>query len=316
MKSLCIFFILIHTLYAADLDDIKKGKIFLESRNTPLEYRLTISSLNSYALNNIEKEQLIKDIILSDTYFSQIPKSELFLLTKTEIYKLALSYLSKNKNTYRVVDQKLVNSLEQRSSKDLNIFSKWMLNATISDIKKIISYKYYQTYLIQKAQSKKLRTIELVKIDKKINLLNPWIDLYLQNNDEQVNMRLRPLHFKIVNRMAFLTKIIHKTSSFEETPKLSTLSTLKFFTYSRELTKTESNLKKIEDVLDNISLFPTPSDNYKKPETLPTPKNDWIPKDDMDKLKAQSLDLFPDPDPDYKSPDNLPEPVNDWLLDN
>ncbi len=90
---------------------------------------------------------------------------------------------------------------------------------------------------------------------------------------------------------------------------------MKYFEYSRDLTKSESDLKKIDDVIGNISLFPSSNNSYSKPKQLPDPKNDWVPKDDLDKLRRPKVDLFPSPDPDYVSPDDLPEPVNDWLLD-
>lgn len=317
MIKLALLFVLLIQNSMANFDDAKKGKITLESINTPLEYRITINSFNSYPLTSKEKDDYLKDIITSDTYFSQIPKSELFLLCKTEIYKLVLSFPNKEKLHNRVINQDILNSLIQKSKRPgLNPLSTWILNATISDIKLVINYKYYQTYLIQKSQKKKFSTIELIKIDKKINLLAPWINIYLQNDIEQINSIVMPLHKKIIHRLAFLSKIIYKASSFEESPKLSGLKNLKFFQYSRELTKSEDDMRKIDDIIGNISLFPKANTNYVGPENLPTPNYDWVPKDDMSSMKKSDIDLFPEIDPNYIRPEELPEPVNDWLLDN
>ena len=316
IKLTLIVFILIQSSFA-NFNDAKKGKINIQSINTPLEYRIAISSYNSYNLRPDEKDDYLRDIITSDTFFAHIPKSELFLLCKTEIYKLVLSFPNKNQSHKRVINQDILNSLALKAKeRGLNPLSTWILNATISDIKKVINYKYYQTYLIQKSQKKKLSTVELIKIDKKINLLSPWINIYLQTDIEQINLMLRPLHKKIIKRLAFLSKIIYKASSFEESPKLSSLNGLKFFKYSRELTKTEDDLRKIDDIIGNISLFPKPSSSYESPNDLPEPENDWVPKDDMSTIKKPDTYLFPEVDPNYIRPEELPEPVNDWLLDN
>jgi hypothetical protein len=316
MKLILILSIIIQSSFAINLSDAMKGKVSLKSVNTPIEYRLVVDSLNSYDLSDKEKEQLLTDIITSDTYFSHIPKTELFILCITEIYKLILSFPDKSSNYKRDINQDLINSLELKSkSKELNPMGKWIMKAVIKDLELIINYKYFQTYQIQKAQNKKLSTIELIKIDKKVNLLTPWINIFLQNEAEQINILLRPLHFKVINRIAYLSKIIFVTSSFEDLPTPSTLKNLSFFQYSRDLTKSESDMKKIDDVIGNISLFPTTSDQYQKPKDLPDPKNDWVPKDDLDKLRQPKVDLFPSPDPNYVRPNNLPEPVNDWLLD-
>jgi hypothetical protein len=315
--KLLLLFSLFNQSSFANFADAKKGKITLQSIDTPLEYRITVNSYNSYDLTSEEKDEYLKDIVTSDTYFSHIPKSELFLLCKTEIYKLVLSFPSKDGTPKRVINQNILNSLKQRAkAENLNQLAKWILNATISDVKKVINYKYYQTYLIQKSQKKKLSTIELLKIDKKVKLLSPWINIYLQNDPEQINMIVGPLHRKIIHRLAFLSKIIYKASSFEEAPKLSSIKNLKYFKYSRELTKSEDDLRKIDDIIGNISLFPKPSSNYQSPNSLPEPKNDWVPKDDMSKVTKPDVNLFPEYDPNYIRPEELPEPVNDWLLDN
>lgn len=316
MKLILIFFLLIHSSFAIDFSDSKKGKIKVKSINTPTEYRLTVDSINSYKLSQKEKESLLEDIIISDTYFSFIPKTELFILCITEIYKLMLSYPDSSYKFKREINQDLIDSISSKLKSDkLNPMAKWILTAIVKDLNIIINYKYFQTYQIQKSQNKKLSTIELIKIDKKIKLLTPWINTFLQKDDEQINIFLRPLHFKIIKRVGYLSKIIFKTSSFEKEPALSKLHELKYFTYSRELTKSENDMKKIDDVIGNISLFPDTNTSYKKPNQLPDPKNDWIPKDDLEKLRKPRIDLFPKPDPNYERPKNLPEPVNDWLLD-
>lgn len=318
MIRLLFLLLLSLNLRATDFSDAHKGKIQLQSKNTPTEYQVLISSINTYSLNSEEKESYLKEIITSDAYFSLIPKSELFILCKTEIYKQTLSFLRDKKVNQKVITPDLlrefigsVNELD----KSLTPFAKWIAMAVIKDIKVLMGHKYYQTYQIQKSQNKKLINIELVKIDKKIKLLTPWIDTFSHQSAEQININLKPLHFQIIKRLAFLSKVIFNTSSFDEKPKIPELSNLKMFTYSRELTKTEGEIKKIDDVLSNLTLFPTKSKNYQPPSTLPKPKNDWIPKDDMEKLERDKLDLFPEPEKGYISPKNLPQPVDDWLLD-
>ncbi|OUR98938.1 hypothetical protein A9Q84_05870 [Halobacteriovorax marinus] len=318
MNKVLFFFLLSLNLYAADLSDAHKGKINLISKNTPTEYKIVIASINTYSLSKEEKENLLKEILLSDAYFSLIPKTELFILCKTEIYKQTLSFYSRNNVNQKTITPEFLRELSSsimEKEKQLSPLARWIARAIIRDLRVILGHKYYQTYLIQKSQKKKLSNIELVKIDKKIKLLSPWINTFNHKSSEQININLKPLHFTIVKKLAFLAKVIFNTSSFEKIPLPSTLSTLKMFTYSRELTKSEGEVKKIEDVLSRLTLFPKKSQDYHAPTDLPEPKNDWIPQDDMEKLERDKLDLFPNVESGYTSPTELPKPVDDWILD-
>lgn len=318
MRYLLIFLILTVSTFATDFRDAYKGKINLSVTGMPSEYQILISSINHYALSKEDKDELLSNIVISDTFFSKIPKKELFILSKMEIYKTVLSHFKTSQYKPLRVDQKVINDLEKisvASADDIHPFSLWVLKALIKDLKIIIRYKYYQTYLTQKAQSKKLQNIELLKLDRKVTLLTPWIRTFKLSSPEEINLLLRPLHFKIIKRLAFLSKTIYQTTSFEKEPALSTLESLTMFKYSRELTNQESTLKKIDDVIGNIELFPKKDENNTSITKLPEPSNDWIPEDDMLPLKVKKSELFPKPDPNYIKPETLPEPVNDWLLD-
>lgn len=318
MKFIILALLLIEQCFAIDFRDAYKGKIKLDVKNVPIEYKILIDSINHYTLSKEDKNDLLSSVVISDTYFSQIPKKELFILTKMEIYKTILSFYKSSEYKSLRVDQRVINDLTKKATQlkdEIHPFSHWILNAVIRDLSKIIKYKYYQTYLTQKAQNKKLRNIELLKLDKKITLLTPWIRTFLRSNAEEINLSLRPLHFRLVNKLAFLSKTIFQTTSFESSPKVNDLNSLVLFKYSRELTTRESTLKKIDDVIGNIELFPTKSETETKVSELPKPSNDWFPQDDMEPLKVRKSDLFPKPDPNYKKPESLPEPVNDWLLD-
>ena len=173
--------------------------------------------------------------IISQDYLGEIPKRELFILSKMEIYKTVLSYFNTSEYRPLRIDQKTINELTEiakDSSNDLHPFPRWILKAVIKDLKISIKYKYYQTYLTQKAQSKRLQNIELLKLDKKITLLIPWVRTFKLSTAEEINLLLRPLHFKTINRLAFLSKTIYQTTSFEKMPMLSNLDNLKIFKYS------------------------------------------------------------------------------------
>ncbi|WP_044557155.1 hypothetical protein [Halobacteriovorax marinus] len=316
MKSL-IALIFIFNINAVDFRDAYKGKINLSVKDMPTEYKILIESINHYPLSKEDKDDLLSNIVMSDAFFTKIPKNDLFLLTKMEIYKAVLSYHnSENIKSIRV-NQPIINELMKKANTakdELNPFASWILRAVIKDLQSIIKYKYYQTYLTQKAQSKKLKNIELLKLDKKITLLSPWISLFNLSTSEEINLALRPLHFRIIRRLAFLSKTIYQTSSFDKMPPMKELNQLSLFKYSRELTNRESTLQKIDDVIGNIEIFPSKGSSTNISD-LPNPSNDWIPKDDMQSLKIKKGDLFPEPDPNYKKPESLPEPVNDWLLD-
>jgi len=316
-----IFFFLLTSfnLQAVDLSDANKGKIQLVSRNTPIEYQILIASINTYSLNSEEKEKFLNEILISDAYFSLIPKPELFILCKTEIYKQTLSFLDRDNIKQKSITPDFIRQLSgsiEKIDQDLSPFAKWIAAAILKDLQAILKHKYFKTYQIQKAQNKKILNIELLKIDKKIKILSPWIEAFTHKSAEQININLRPLHFQIVKRLSFLSKVIFNTSSFDQSPKIPNLTELKMFTYSRELTKVEGEVKKIEDVLSNLTLFPKKLKNYESPSNLPRPKNDWLPKDDMEKLERDKLDLFPSPEEGYTTPEELPQPVDDWLLDN
>ncbi|PIK14592.1 hypothetical protein [Halobacteriovorax sp. JY17] len=310
-----LFFINIH---ATDFRDAYKGKIHLESTGTPAEYQILIDSINHYELSKSDKDEVLTDVILSDTFFSRIPKNELYILIKMETYKSVLSFFKTSDYKTARVNQSEINELmkiERKYKEDLSPFAHWILKAVIRDLNIIIKYKYYQTYLTQKSQNKSLKNLELLKLDKKITLLTPWIKTFTKSSPEEINLLTRPLHFDLLRKLAFLSKTIYQTSSFEKSPKLASLDKLKLFKYSRELTTQESTLKKIDDVIGNIELFPSKEDNNTEITDLPKPSNDWIPKDDLAPLKVKKSELFPKPDPNYQRPDSLPEPVNDWLLE-
>ena len=318
MISLIFSLALSISVFATDFRDAYKGKIHLESTGTPAEYQVLINSLNDYTFSKEDKDEILSNIIISDTYFSRIPKRELFLLLKMEMYKGILSFFdSADYKTVRITqtDINQLTTIAQKNKKEINPFALWILNAVIRDLNIIIKYKYYQTYLTQKSQNKSLTNLELIKLNKKLTLLSPWISTFMRSTPEEINLIVRPLHFKLVQKLAFLSKTIFQTSSFDKLPRLSTLNNMTYFTYSRELTSQESTLKKINDVLGNIELFPAKEDNPNELTDLPKPSNDWIPQDDLAPLKVEKSDLFPKADPNYKSPDILPEPVNDWLLD-
>ncbi|GEM_PF-6635448 len=318
MRLVLILLILTTSSLATDFRDAYKGKINLSVSDMPSEYKIILNSVNHYLLSKEDKDELLTSVVVSDTFFNKIPKKELFLLSKMEIYKTVLSYFKTSEYRPLRINQKTINELikiSEDSSHELHPFPLWILKALIKDLKIIIKYKYYQTYLTQKAQSKKLQNIELLKLDKKLTLLTPWVRTFKLSSAEEINLLLRPLHFKILKRLAFLSETIYQTTSFEKMPPLSNLDNLKKFKYSRELTNQESTLKKIDDVLGNIKLFPSKEENNTNISDLPKPSNDWIPKDDMQPLKVKKSDLFPSPDPNYQKPEVLPEPVNDWLLD-
>ena len=141
-------------------------------------------------------------------------------------------------------------------------------------------------------------------IDRKLSILSPWIDYILSHSNDSFNMMIRSNHLDILNRLALYSKLLIEHSTFKKLDKnRKELSFFKEIKPQPEET-IENKLDQVISEVENIKMK-----NDQKKEKL---AKAWMPSDKTKKVIGNLPPLYPKVDPNYKAPEKLPEPINDW----
>lgn len=264
-------------------------------KNIPIELNLIIGQLNYYQEDLTEKQlPTLKSI---DFLSQQLHRDIFFINTKLEIYKSLLKNdkpSSKNR-----IDGSSLLRMKTAISKSNDEFMIWFLKALSIDITNLINSSEYKEYLLVHPSSTitSSNKIEHRRIEKKMQLLNYWIEKINPDSDEFPENLKKTLANKLIN----ILKNINNTLKFiarESKLKFTAPIDWKFKSLSEVAPSSAKILpispnKSVEDILAPVT-GDASSD-------LPPPiKEKWLEDENL----PNSLK-------------NLPKPTNDasWLED-
>jgi hypothetical protein len=304
MKAILILLFSIFQ-FASAKTDINKRKFLVPKSNLPVEINFLIQSLHMSKLSPIEKRILDQSLIKMDQAFEQLSKEEIFFIIKTEAYKSVL----KNKPDLQIqkasYNKKILNYFDSYIEKDaISPFAKWALYSIKSDLEELLESSLFATWLVRKKYNNPLDN-KLRRLEKKLNLLLPWYEYIKMTEPKDFDAGLKDMMLSLLDKINLYTLQLLSYSS--PTPiEISPLRpTFKFFEEREfDLEKKTEFVQTLEKVVDSVL-------KDQKPVTLPTPVNDWLPKDDGS--LPENARAYPTPDPNYKAPEDLPKPVDDWF---
>ncbi|MCY4524572.1 MAG: hypothetical protein OXB84_07530 [Halobacteriovoraceae bacterium] len=247
----------------------------------PTELNLLLLSLAKNKLDRQEQKSLKEIIFKIDHHFSDLKKEEAFFLVKSTIYKTILEYRKKTGGNIIPLTPLKMQELIEEKLKDLHYseFTKWLLKAILSDYKNIYKSKNQK---ISYGDRKKLR------------MIIPWYNHFINISAEEFELDLKQLHFSILKKISLATGGLLRYSRFdykEETPEK-----LKFFELRDPTPMIEPDT--VENLLGTIPTRPLQAPLKQHPA--------WEPRNDQ-------TDNFLLKDPDYTKPQILPEPVDEAL---
>ena len=184
-------------------------------------------------------------------------------------------------------------------------FQKWVLITIQQDLKELLVSSKFPTYRIQVNNSPRV-TPNMTSFHNKMKALLPWANYVINSSSSDFHK-----HFQHFTQSVFvqINNKLKLYGKFTETEKTA----LNYFSRKPVILKKtyKKNQKTAEEIIDPIIAFPDPDPFYKEPTTIPSPKNDWIPRGDVSLLNKDT-GLFPAPDPNYRPPKELPKPVESW----
>ncbi len=280
------------------------------SENLPMELRYLIKSISQYQLTDLEKTAYIESLILLDAHTKALSKEEIFFLGKSEILKSLFKGRIKKKAHKRSHNPKILIEIKAWSEAgEISIFTKWFLEALHADLKNQFDSPFFRQFMLFKIANKRIRELELRKLEKRFSLLLPWYQEYKEKGPEIFQQELKPILINTLSHISMYYGLLAKYSKLNNQLQLNNFKKLASL-------RIEPLNKIQKEELSLLPLFPNLDPNYLPPEVLPEPVDTWIPMDDMKNFKAKlSGELFPKVNPNYKAPEKLPEPVNDWLLE-
>ncbi|MCO4792498.1 MAG: hypothetical protein KC493_02205 [Bacteriovoracaceae bacterium] len=285
---------------------VNKKKILVPKSNLPVEINFLIQSIQMGKLSPIEKRRIDQTIIKLDQLMEKLSKEEIFFVIKTEAYKVILKNkpdILINRNSY---NKDILDKFDPYIKKSkLSPFSKWVLYSIKSDLEEIFESPLFATWKIRKKYKNNLDR-KLLRLEKKLELLVPWYEYISSTEAREFDENLKPVMMNLLERINLYFFQLVKYSS---TQAMDLSPIRPKFTYFEEKefdldTKSEVISVTLEKVVDSVL-----KDNT--PPALPTPVNDWLPREDGS--TPETARAYPTPDPNYKVPDNLPKPVDDWF---
>ncbi len=288
MKYLIVFFISL-SLFAAP-------RTYQPIAEVPMELSLLIKSIQARPQSEEEKKKFLELLTKLDYLLPQMTKEEAFFLSKSEIY---FDILRRNRNNNKV-DLKLLELSSLKELKDrLEInqllyspYTQWLGNALLKDLSNLFESTLFSIYKGLKKDDLALRSSSLRIYEKKLLMLLPWYQKFVDSLPSELEMMVKDLELKQLESIVHTAERLIRFSRFKKLDPLPKDYTLKAFGLKEEVVEEES--QEVENVVENLNIPETIEEESKNAEN-------WVPKD-----------LFPQPDPNYKAPDQLPEPTDDW----
>jgi hypothetical protein len=273
--------------------------IFQTGKGLPLEFDYILESIQKYITSNKEKTLFKQKISKLDQLFSKMTKEEIFFIIKSESYKTILKIKPQFAIKKSYYDQKSLTVFDKfLSSKTISSFSKWVARSIYNDLKNIYSSSEFTTYMYRKKNSSIL-TKEYILIDKKLNILLPWVGYLLLSRPNEFEEDMKKYMTELFEKISIYANQYLQFSKFEKV-EISPLKTKLRFFYIKEYidpiqTDIGSSVLKIEDINIDPDQFLVDEDAI----------SGWVPKN--------APPVIPTPDPNYIKPDKLPVPTNDWI---
>lgn len=291
MKYLIIITIFFFSLtYAQDLT-------LTPDQDLPIELKYLLETYNELSYSDWEKEKLTNHFDKISENILSIDKAQKYLLLKSEIYKAILQFPPVPKKSLKNLPSYAEVSTQYKSK-----FFTWIAMAINEDFQALKEDTNYKTLQGKNLRLESLSQNQKVFI-KKLERIQPWMDLFANYNEEEARDKLKAFVFATLEKLEFYSKTFIVYSK--------PLEALKEKQLIYKLEKDLAPKPKEETLSEILSIKEKPPTNLQATQnvsTLGEENLNWVPKD-------EPQDLFPKPDPNYQPPAELPQPVNDWIFD-
>lgn len=305
MKRISLIFI----LFLISSMAASAKKYYSPSKALPSEFRFLVESIQTYDLNQDEKNFIKDQVIKLDNVLSVLKRREFFFLIKSEIYKGLL----RHKPDFPLQDTSftpnIISSLQEilKKKEDFKPFTRWLLAALISDLDQLFRSSVYPEFMRYRNLPNYSAGPDVKRMQKKFELLLPWVEFTRLSGPKGLEEILKPVMLEVLALVTFYGKTTLDYSRFSavdiEIPKQK----LVYFDYRIFNPKLDGQDFTLEEIIDSVL------EKHKK-SGLPLPVDDWTPREhDFANKKAPAP--IPTPDPDYKAPAKLPSPINDWIFE-
>lgn len=266
MKKLIIFILILNNMntFAA----VKKG--FEVSEDFPSEFNLIVTTLQVEDEHFYDEHlSIIQDIDKSAQFMR---KDDIKQIAKVEIYK-SLLIIPRISNPQ--VDKSSLGAIDTLLQKTNKPMLKWFLSALKKDVEAIINDPNYAELSMVKANGLELKKIEHRRLERKIQLIAPWLRVIQPADDDALAVlmnKLRPLMKESLRNVAksFQTLFIQQNLKAKLAPE--TMSFFKVVDISDApvpIQKVEKKSTSVEEILAPVL--------KEAPVDLPLPSDeDWL----------------------------------------
>ncbi|MEK6623755.1 MAG: hypothetical protein AABY86_02225, partial [Bdellovibrionota bacterium] len=306
VRAVTLFFVF---LFALPHSPVYASKSIISSiKPLPAEFVLLLESIQKADLSS-EKKVLFERWILSlDESFGVLTKDEIFFLCKAEIYKVILKKYRNTDSDLTKFDMRFLKAasakIEQinKDKVELSLFSKWMIQALLSDLKSLLTAPQNLNFITFVQNGTEVTSQPFIIWAKKMKMVAPWLDLFVNSIDSEFETIILPLQLEALQTIATYADLLIKQSRFKESwpKKKSSLTALTFFKWKEVKTTKDITSPSGDDLIPSMS----------GRGSSETPTAAWTPKDAPGTTLPPN---YPTPNPDYRSPEKLPRPVNDWI---
>jgi hypothetical protein len=317
---MCLFLLCSNIAFSEEM------KQFSYPDNIPSELKFILSS--GFTPDSLTSE-IMGAISLIDAAIGNISDEELSLIIKIEVIRGLLTYFGQEttvlSNLYNYDLKKMKLKAGQFATGSL---ASWVCNAIITDFESVISNSGLRGLILARKQGQKNILPQLLKLEKKAQLIGPWAQRLNDLEIEELNILLNEAKINSIKKITPKLTILMRERG-HNIPKYIDVASLKHF--KTIVFVPTAPTKSVEEILDdkvekNNSLPVAPVENVPQidmqafediPETSKednkTTTSTWIPPE----LPAnQNLPKnWPKADEKYVSPKRLPDPVNDWIMD-
>jgi len=269
---------------------------FVFKKSSPVELEIALSGLRSEYINNIEYEDLKKNLKTIDGSLRILTKPISSFIIKTETYKTILEFFSINSEVQNYIEDETFTLISRKLKSEKNNYSKfslWLINSLLADGENLIK-------------------IKTKKMTKKDFLISYWLKIILQFSPHQFNKNSSDLAQVIISNMALYLNIAATTSTgdspldfkklqyIEYPEKLPKPADLKesLQTSAQEQLEREKMQRKesAKKLVDKISLPKTMKSKDSqppwKPKDAPKQPKSWLPKEQKEMSKSESIPIL------------------------
>lgn len=266
MKKFIISFLLLTSFHS--FAATKKG--FAVSEDFPTEFDLIVTTLQ------VEDEHFYDEFLATiqdiDKSAQFMRKDDIKQIAKVEIYK-SLLIIPRISNPQ--VDKSSLAAIDTLIQKTNKPMLKWFLAAIRKDVESIINDSSYSELSLVKANSLELKKIEHRRLERKIQLIAPWLRVIQPADEDALSVlmnKLRPLMKDSLKNVAksFQTLFIQQNLQAKIVP-----DTMTFFKVI-DISDTPIPIQKVEKKSTSVEeiLAPVLKD---APVDLPLPSDeDWL----------------------------------------